>query len=109
MPEMLNGSLADLTPNDPIKAAQQKLAEAAMRQPMTPNGVMISAYVNGVVNAATLSALLEHVLGDDKGIGEFHADFAALLLKHLQAKTDLFENTAKEAPRIIAAQSLGHG
>lgn len=88
---------AMLTESDPIKAAQQQLAEVAMRQPMTPNGATISAYVNGVVNAATLSALIEHCLG---GV-DFTPQFREILLRHIRAKIDLFENTAKAAPRII--------
>jgi hypothetical protein len=99
---MLNGHDIE----DPLKAAQQRLAEAAMAQPMTPAGATISAYVNGVVNAATLSALLEHCLGE----GDFPDAFKTILLRHINAKIDLFQNTAKEAPRIITQQAIaGHG
>jgi hypothetical protein len=92
MPE-LNGHEVEL---DPVLAAQQRLAKACMQQQLSPQGAGISAFVNGVVNAATVSALIEYIA--EKDLFKFNE----LLLKHLEAKAELFENTAKNAPLIIA-------
>jgi hypothetical protein len=89
----------DDTPIDnPIHAAKQRLAEACMKQGMTPQGAGISAFVNGVVNAALLAAVFEFLVMDEA----CREVLEPLWLKHLAAKADLFENTARETPRILA-------
>lgn len=92
---------------DTVKAAQQRLAEACMKQAMTPQGVAISAYINGVINGVGLQALIE--LSTETVVYETTKSerFIELLIKNLDAKTDVFEQTARDTPRIM--QVAGHG
>ncbi len=100
--EPINGHPEPL-PEDALRTAQGRLAQACMRQPMTPSGVAISAFVNGTLAKVALDALMEYVLTD----ADAKARFTAIMIEHLEAKSTLLENTAREAPRIIA--TAGHG
>ena len=102
---MINGNETEL---DPIQAAKQRLAQACMQQPMTPQGASISAYVNTTLLSAHVQALIEYTAPleiDADGNPQLKGTFDDLLLKCLIAKAEVFERTAKEAPLIIAQRS----
>jgi len=109
---MLNGHEHPFIGPSPeeLGQAQKRLAEAAGKQPMTPGGAAISAYINGVVNAATLSALVEYCT--TRVEADAAMDFGTILLKHIETKTELLNQTAREATRlqVVGADAIrGHG
>jgi hypothetical protein len=97
----------DIEHQTPLQSAQDRLAKAAMQQPMTPNGAAISAYVNGIMASAKMGALLQMVieLFDDEA--EATARFNALLVAALNAKAQVLEDTIANAPRVIANAAGG--
>ena len=102
---MLNGHEA----MSPIPAAQQALADACIKVPKSHQAISISAYVNTVVNGATLSALVEYCT--TRCTEEAQMDFDTIWLKHLTAQIARFTELAEEQPKILTIPGLpaGHG
>lgn len=94
----------DQPQDSPLQVAHKRLANAAMRQPMDPASAAISAYVNGMLQSARLSALiaftLEPVLNATWTAEE---RFESLFIKFLGEASDLLETKAAQAPRLVAA------
>lgn len=100
---MINGHEPS-TLADHLKLAQQRLADACMKLPMNPQSAGISAFVNGAVLNAKISALIEYVAPfelDDTGSPIMKATFEETLLKHLERDAGQLEGAVREQPRIL--------
>lgn len=84
-----------------ILAAQQRLAEACMRQQMTPQAFTISAFINVTLNSAATNALIEYVTlpvaFEEDGTLIEKDSWETVLLKHIENLIAVFD---REAPRI---------
>src|ERR1700684_3030180 len=89
-----------------INRAQRRLIDACMKVPLQPGGHAISAYVNSTLLGAQVAALVEYTQPfelDAEGNPIMKTTFQEMLIKHLNERAGMFENTAKEAPRIQLA------
>jgi hypothetical protein len=99
---------------DAVALAQKRLAEAALKQPMTPQGAAISAFVNTTLLTCKVDALVQWCVESAGNLDlalpcSATQRFEHILIEKLNAKADIFENTAREAPRILsAAHAPGH-
>jgi hypothetical protein len=92
--------------NEEIARGQRRLIDACMKVPLQPGGHAISAYVNSTLLGAQVAALVEYTAPfdlDSDGNPIMKGTFQELLVKHLNERAAMFENTAKEAPRIQLA------
>jgi hypothetical protein len=104
---VLNGSDQ---PTEEIERSQRRLIDACMKVPLQPGGHALSAYVNSTLLGAQIAALVEYTAPfelDEHGLPILKATYHDMLIKHLNQRAQLFESSAKEAPRIQIA--AGHG
>jgi len=95
-----------------VQLAQKRVVEAALKQPMTPQGASISAFVNTTLLSCKVDALLAFLVDPIPELDYANTAqerFDQLLVAKLNEKADIFENTAREAPRILSSAHLaGH-
>lgn len=92
--------------DEQIALAQRKLIDACMKVPIDKSNYGVSAYVNGTLLGAQVAALVEYTAPfelDDQGTPIMKATFQEILVKHLEARAQLFLDLPKEAPRIQIA------
>lgn len=100
---MLNGH-APSTLADHLLLAQKRLADACMKLPMNPQTAGISAFVNGAILNAKITALIEYTAPyelDETGNPVMKATFEETLLKHLERDAGQLEGAVKNQPRIL--------
>lgn len=85
-----------------MESAQQRLAQAALKQPMHPGGAAISAYLNGMLQSARIDALIE-VMVDLPNGNQMQEAIDAAIVRHLNKKADELEN---QALKMTLAQSV---
>jgi hypothetical protein len=93
---------------DEINRAQRRLIDACMKVPLQPGGHAISAYVNSALLSAQVAALVEYTQPfelDAQGSPIMKGTYQELLIKHLNSRAELFEQSIKEAPRIQIAST----
>lgn len=107
---LINGAVHEI-PQTPLQEAQARLQRAGMKQPLTAEGAAVSAYVNGLLHSARLSALIEYTLEPNQNATWTPQErFESIFVRELNAKAELLESTARRAPLILAASSVaGHG
>lgn len=91
--------------NAEFKTAQQALCTAAMQQMLTPEQAAISAYVNGILQSARLSALIDLTLelASEPLTAAWTAQerFDSLQLQYVEHMTRLLTEAKAAAPKIL--------
>lgn len=77
----------------PLQDAQQRLAQAAMAQGMSMEGAAFSAYINGLLQSARLSAVVKFLLFQNPAFEEMLIQYTV---------DELNENII---PKLIAAKA----
>jgi hypothetical protein len=94
------------TLDEEIARAQQNLIRACMQVKLKDNGHAISAYVNTTLLGAQLAALVEYTQPfelDADGAPIMKGTYQELLIKHLNARAELFLSQVSDSPRIQIA------
>lgn len=88
-------------PETPLGAAQKRLTEACLKQPLSPQGAAISAYINTTLLTARLDALQELWLNPPNGTWTHEEALEAAIVRRLTSKADQLEAVVRETPRIV--------
>lgn len=88
----------------PIQIAQKRLADAAMGVPMNAQGAAMSAYVNGVLQAARIDALQDLWMNPPNATWSKEEAYSASLLRALGERAEALEAKAVEMKAQLAAR-----
>lgn len=80
--------------HDQLRAAQERVCKAILRQPMNPMGAIIAAYTNAVLNSARVDALVNVYLNPPESPASRQVAYEAYLLAALEALESAFEQNA---------------
>lgn len=105
---MINGADHD---EDPFKDAKQALIDQLLKVPMNPTQAAISAYANGVLQSARISALVDlvmelAVLPEGSILPDLGARYESLQVEQLHRMTRDLKEAQEGASRIQLASSL---
>lgn len=95
----LNGKEAKTTP---LQDAQQRLYQAAMNQGMNPEGAAFSAYINGLLQSARLTAVVKFLLFQNPAFEEMLTEYTVLELN----ENIIPKLQSAKAPSIQPASSI---
>ena len=90
---------------DPVRVAEKRLFEAALKLGMTPNAAAVSAFVNGLITNCKVDALVEYTAPfelDEEHRPILRGTFAELYLGQLTTKIAGIEQAIAK-PRLVTA------
>lgn len=96
-----------MTDETPLQNAQNRVAKAALAQPMNPHQATIGSYINGILQSARITALTELWLNPPNDTWTRQEALNAAILKALNEIADRLEQSA-QAVQIAQAQPKLH-
>lgn len=93
------------SPPSLLEQAQQRLANAALKQPMHPAGAAISAYVNGMLQSARIDALVDVLANPPNTTWSMAEAIDAAIVRALTRKAEELETQALKAQLLQPAAS----
>ena len=93
--------MAEIPLETPLQAAQKRLTQACLQQPLSPQGAAISAYINTTILSARVDALQELWLNPPNGTWTPEEALEAAITRRLLTKAEQLEAAVREAPRIV--------
>lgn len=78
--------------NTPLQIAQNRVAKAALMQPMNPNQAAISAYVNTILQSCRLDALTELWLNPPNGSWTPQEALEDAIVRALNKKAEMLQS-----------------
>lgn len=108
---MINGTdVVSPVADTPFQIAQKGLIAQLMKIPMHPNQAAISAYANGILQSARVSALVDFVVGrfvtEEQPIEALTAIYEGNVAEHLRSITAELKQAEESQTRIQLASSL---
>lgn len=95
-----------MTEETPLQAAQNRLAKAALLQPMNPNQAAISAYINSILQTCRLDALTELWLAPPNSTWTPQEALDAAILRAVIARAEALESVANAVQIASASPKL---
>ena len=94
-----------MTTEEEIHAAQVRLKDAALAQPMSPQGASISAYLNTILVSCRIDALIDLWLHPPNASWTKEEALDAAMLKALTSRAEALESAAAAARSAIQVAS----